>query len=108
MPECASLLPLSQSAISLPVQRVDIRNSMERFKPIRRRGRVYPEYAGSCANRRFVIATHGEMHGKAAIVALYVVALVAVVIGLDVMFFRNRFWGHLAKRASADMLAAVG
>lgn len=27
-----------------------------------------------------------------AVVALYVLALVAVVVGVDVLFFRNRFW----------------
>ena len=26
---------------------------------------------------------------------LYVLAMVAVVIGVDVLFFRNRFWGRL-------------
>ena len=28
-------------------------------------------------------------------VALYVLALVAVVVGVDVLFFRNRFWERL-------------
>jgi hypothetical protein len=28
-------------------------------------------------------------------VALYVLALVAVVVGVDVLFFRNRLWGRL-------------
>lgn len=30
-----------------------------------------------------------------AVVALYVLALVAVVVGVDVLFFRNRFWERL-------------
>ena len=28
-------------------------------------------------------------------VALYVLALVAIVVGVDVLFFRNRFWERL-------------
>ena len=33
--------------------------------------------------------------GRQAAVALYVIALVAVVVGVDVLFFRNRFWQRL-------------
>ena len=33
--------------------------------------------------------------GRQAPVALYVLAQVAVVVGVDVLFFRNRFWGRL-------------
>jgi hypothetical protein len=33
--------------------------------------------------------------GRQAVVALYVLALVAVVVGLDLLFFRNRFWERL-------------
>jgi hypothetical protein len=33
--------------------------------------------------------------GRQAAVVLYVLALVAVVIGVDVVFFRNRFWERL-------------
>jgi hypothetical protein len=33
--------------------------------------------------------------GKQAGVVLYVFALVAVVVGVDVLFFRNRFWERL-------------
>ena len=32
---------------------------------------------------------------RQASVALYVVALVAVVVSVDVLFFRNRFWERL-------------
>jgi hypothetical protein len=32
---------------------------------------------------------------RQATVALYVLALVAVVIGVDVLFFRHRFWERL-------------
>ncbi|MGH6888368.1 MAG: hypothetical protein ACREHF_04090 [Rhizomicrobium sp.] len=33
--------------------------------------------------------------GRQAFVALYVLALVVVVVGVDVLFFRNRFWERL-------------
>jgi hypothetical protein len=33
--------------------------------------------------------------GKRAAVVLYVLALVAVVVAVDVLFFRNRFWERL-------------
>ncbi|HZL16972.1 MAG TPA: hypothetical protein VFG23_04405 [Polyangia bacterium] len=33
--------------------------------------------------------------GRQVAVVLYVLALVAVVVGLDVLFFRNRFWERL-------------
>ena len=33
--------------------------------------------------------------GRQAVGALYVLALVAVVVGVDVLFFRNQFWGRL-------------
>ena len=33
--------------------------------------------------------------GRQAAVVLYVLVLVAVVVGVDVLFFRNRFWQRL-------------
>jgi cytochrome c oxidase subunit IV len=36
------------------------------------------------------------MMGKSAVTALYVLALVAVVVGVDVLFFRHQFWERLA------------
>ena len=33
--------------------------------------------------------------GRQAAVALYVLALAAVVVSVDVLFFRNRFWARL-------------
>ncbi len=33
--------------------------------------------------------------GRQAGVVLYVLAMVAVVVGVDVLFFRNRFWERL-------------
>jgi hypothetical protein len=33
--------------------------------------------------------------GRRAAVVLYLLALVAVVVGVDVLFFKNRFWERL-------------
>jgi hypothetical protein len=33
--------------------------------------------------------------GRHATVVLYVLALIVVVVGVDVLFFRNRFWERL-------------
>ena len=33
--------------------------------------------------------------GRPSVVVLYVLALVAVVVGVDVLFFRNRLWERL-------------
>jgi hypothetical protein len=42
-----------------------------------------------------VLEQYGGTMGKQAGVVLYVLALVAVVVGVDVLFFRNRFWERL-------------
>jgi hypothetical protein len=34
--------------------------------------------------------------GRHAVDVLYVLAMVAVVVGVDVLFFRNQFWARLA------------
>jgi hypothetical protein len=34
--------------------------------------------------------------GKQVVAALYVVAMVAVIVGVDFLFFRDRFWERLA------------
>ncbi len=34
--------------------------------------------------------------GRSAVAALYVVAMVAVVVGVDVLIFRSHFWERLA------------
>jgi hypothetical protein len=34
--------------------------------------------------------------GRQAAVVLYVLALIAVVVGVDVLFFRHQFWERLA------------
>jgi predicted cobalt transporter CbtA len=36
-----------------------------------------------------------ETVGKRAAIALYVLTLVAVVVGVDVLFFRHEFWQRL-------------
>jgi hypothetical protein len=33
--------------------------------------------------------------GRQVVAVLYVVAMAAVIVGLDLMFFRNRFWERL-------------
>jgi hypothetical protein len=33
--------------------------------------------------------------GRQVAVVLYVVAMVAVIVGVDLVFFRHRFWGRL-------------
>jgi hypothetical protein len=33
--------------------------------------------------------------GRQAVIALYVLALIAVVVGVDVLFFRHQFWERL-------------
>jgi hypothetical protein len=35
------------------------------------------------------------MMGRQAVVVLYVLAMVGVVVGVDVLFFRHQFWGRL-------------
>jgi len=34
--------------------------------------------------------------GRHAVDVLYVLAMVAIVVGVDVLFFRNQFWARLA------------
>ncbi len=37
----------------------------------------------------------GTEMGRQTVVVLYVMAMVAVIVGIDVAFFRNRFWERL-------------
>jgi hypothetical protein len=47
--------------------------------------------------------------GRQAAVVLYVLALVAVVVGVDVLFFRNHFWERLIVNVGIVLVfAAVG
>ena len=45
--------------------------------------------------------------GRHAALALYVVALVAVVVGADVVFFRNRFWERLMANVGIVLVFAA-
>ena len=47
-----------------------------------------------------------KLHGQAAVV-LYALALVAVVVGLDVLFFRNRFWERLMVNVGVVLVFAA-
>jgi hypothetical protein len=45
--------------------------------------------------------------GRQAAVALYVLALVAVVVGADVLFFRHHFWARLLANVGIVLLFAA-
>jgi hypothetical protein len=45
--------------------------------------------------------------GRQAAVALYVLALVAVVVGADVLFFRHQFWERLMANAGIVLVFAA-
>jgi hypothetical protein len=45
--------------------------------------------------------------GRQAAVALYVLALVAVVVGVDVLFFRHQFWARLIANAGIVLVFAA-
>jgi hypothetical protein len=40
-------------------------------------------------------ALKGTEMGRQVAVVLYVVAMIAVIVGVDFVFFRNRFWARL-------------
>jgi uncharacterized membrane protein len=42
--------------------------------------------------------------GRSLVVALYVVAMAAVVVGVDVLFFRAHFWERLAANVGIVLL----
>jgi hypothetical protein len=45
--------------------------------------------------------------GRQAAVVLYVLAMVAVVVAVDVLFFRNRFWPRLISNVGVVMVFAT-
>ena len=45
--------------------------------------------------------------GRQAVVVVYVLALVAVVVGVDILFFRNRFWERLAVNVGIALVFAA-
>ena len=45
--------------------------------------------------------------GRQAAIALYALALVAVVVGLDLLFFRHQFWERLAVNVGIVLVFAA-
>jgi hypothetical protein len=45
--------------------------------------------------------------GRQVAVALYVVAMVAVIVGVDFAFFRNRFWERLMANVGVVLVFAA-
>jgi hypothetical protein len=45
--------------------------------------------------------------GNRAAVVLYVLAMVAVVVGVDVLFFRHHFWGRLIVNVGVVLVFAA-
>jgi hypothetical protein len=45
--------------------------------------------------------------GRHAVDVLYVLAMVAVVVGVDVLFFRNQFWARLAVNVGIVLVFAA-
>jgi hypothetical protein len=44
---------------------------------------------------------------RPAVVALYVLALVAVIVGVDILFFRNQFWPRLIANVGIVLVFAA-
>jgi hypothetical protein len=45
--------------------------------------------------------------GKQIAIAIYIVAMIAVVVGVDILFFRGRFWERLAVNAGIILVFAA-
>jgi hypothetical protein len=45
--------------------------------------------------------------GRQAVVALYVLAMVAVVVGVDILFFKHNFWARLAVNVGIVLVFAA-
>jgi hypothetical protein len=45
--------------------------------------------------------------GRQVVVALYVAAMIAVIVGLDFAFFRNRFWERLTANIGVVLVFAA-
>jgi hypothetical protein len=54
-----------------------------------------PPAGGVIRGRYAILEQYGGTMGKHTGVVLYVLALVGVVVGVDVLFFRHRFWERL-------------
>jgi hypothetical protein len=59
------------------------------------------------ARYRAAQATYDETVGSRAAVVLYVLTLVAVVVGVDVLFFRHHFWERLIANVGIVLLFAA-
>ena len=45
--------------------------------------------------------------GRQVAVVLYVLALIAVVVGVDILFFRHQFWGRLTANVGIVLVFAA-
>jgi hypothetical protein len=45
--------------------------------------------------------------GRRTVIVLYVLALVAVIVGVDVLFFRHRFWERLIVNVGIVLMFAA-
>jgi hypothetical protein len=45
--------------------------------------------------------------GRQAVVAIYVLSLIAVIVSVDVLFFRDRFWERLMANVGIVLLFAA-
>ena len=45
--------------------------------------------------------------GRQAVIVLYVVAMAAVIVGVDLAFFRNQFWERLAANLGIVLVFAA-
>jgi 3-deoxy-D-manno-octulosonic-acid transferase len=55
---------------------------------------VYGIHRFNGPQKNAIISSMAEM-GRQVAVVLYVVAMAAIIVGVDFMFFRNRFWERL-------------
>ena len=62
----------------------------------------------SCSNPSHIVERNdGKTQCQAAAVVLYVLALVAVVVGVDVLFFRHQFWERLIANVGIVLVFAA-
>ena len=54
-----------------------------------------------------IAPTYDEMVGRQSGVALWVLALVAIVVGVDVLFFRHHFWERLLVNVGIVLMFAA-
>jgi len=71
-----------------------------------------PALFGRCEAARLHVFTgqrlgNGEVMGRQVVVVLYVLALVAVVVGVDVLFFRDHAWERLTVNVGIVLVFAA-